>query len=226
MNSIGHVSRSSTGRRRIPALPGQAVLLVLLVAGLGGCAGQQAQQRIPARLEIQEQVGFTITEEVKVGEEVRQDYQAALSLLQDGKREQGTGMLEAVVQESPGVTAPRIDLGIAYHQAGALEQAEEHLLEALALNPNHPIVHNELGIIYRKTGRFQEARASYERAIAIYPGFHFARRNLAVLCDLYLADLQCALENYQAYMQTVPQDDEALIWIADLQNRLQETGAP
>ena len=55
----------------------------------------------------------------------------------------------------------------------------------------------------------------------MYPGFHFARRNLAVLCDLYLMDLQCALENYEAYMATVPRDDEATIWIADLKLRLE-----
>jgi Flp pilus assembly protein TadD len=210
---------------RRPA-PHAAVLLALVLSALGACAGQQAPQRMPARLEIQEQVGFTITEEVRVGEEVRQDYQAALALLEEGKSEQGIRMLEAVVRESPELTAPRIDLGIAYRQARALKEAEAHLLEALALNPSHPIVHNELGIIYRETGRFQEARASYERAIAIYPGFHFARRNLAVLCDLYLADLQCALDNYQAYMQTVPQDDEAIIWIADLQNRMKQGESP
>ena len=78
---------------------------------------------------------------------------------------------------------------------------------------------NELGIIYRKTGRFAEARKSYEAALAVFPGYHVARRNLAVLCDLYLADLKCALQNYEAYMQTVPEDDEASIWIADLRLR-------
>ena len=59
-------------------------------------------------------------------------------------------------------------------------------------------------------------------ALAVYPGFHFARRNLAILCDLYLADLDCALDNYEAYMKTVPGDEEASMWIADIRYRLDQ----
>ncbi len=82
------------------------------------------------------------------------------------------------------------------------------------------MAHNELGIVYRKTGRFSAARSSYEAALAIYPYYHYARRNLAILCDLYLADSQCALDNYEAYMATVSDDDEASMWITDLRNRM------
>jgi len=81
---------------------------------------------------------------------------------------------------------------------------------------------NELGIILRKTGRFQEAKRSYQAALAVYPGFHYARRNLAVLCDLYMADFDCALQNYEAYMATVPSDDQASMWIKDLRYRMNQ----
>ena len=187
---------------------------------LAGCATTGTSKRTPARIDLQEEVGFTITEEVRISSAARSDYERALALLQSGERAQGIGILEKVVADSPELSAPRIDLGIAYHQAGDLEKAEATLTEALKINPSHPIAHNELGIVYRKTGRFAEARKSYEAALDVYSGYHFARRNLAVLCDLYLADLECARENYEAYMQTVPGDDEATIWIADLENRM------
>lgn len=197
------------------------VMWWLSALALSACATTDTS-RTPARIELQDAVGFTIIEEARISSTVRTDYEEALSLLERGQHEQGIEVLEAVASAAPLVSAPRIDLGIAYHLAGDLEAAETNLLQALELNPEHPIVHNELGIIYRKSGRFTDARKSYQAALAVYPGYHFARRNLAVLCDLYLADLKCALENYEAYMATVPGDDEATMWISDISSRINQ----
>ncbi len=186
---------------------------------LSACASSGPSHK-PARIEIQEQLGFTITEKARISANVRLDYNEALTLFDQDRIDEGIALLELVAAAAPELSAPHIDLGIAYHRAGDLEAAEENLLLALESNPDHPIAHNELGIVYRKSGRFAEARQRYESALAIYPGYHYARRNLAVLCDLYLVDLRCALENYEAYMATVREDDEAEMWIADIRNRL------
>jgi Flp pilus assembly protein TadD len=202
--------------------PIKHILLALFVTLVAACATTSEPVRPPANIEIQEEVGFTITEEARIGGDVRADYEEALSYLQQGRHDEGIALLERVAEEAPDLSAPRIDLGIAQHRAGDLEGAEKNLLLALESNPEQPVAHNELGIIYRKTGRFPEARKSYEAALAVYPGFHFARRNLAILCDLYLADLDCALRNYEAYMKTVPSDEEASMWIADIRYRLDQ----
>lgn len=170
-------------------------------------------QAVPARIEIQEAVGFTIVEEAPINDAVRLDYNRAQDLLVQDRYADAIELLEKVAEVAPTLSAPRIDLGIAYHQLGELEAAEAHLHTALAINPAHPVALNELGIVYRKTARFAQARQSYEAALDVYPGFHFARRNLAVLCDLYLADLNCAVENYEAYMATVDSDEEAAMWL-------------
>jgi Flp pilus assembly protein TadD len=198
------------------------ILFALSASLVAACATTSEPVRPPVNVEIQEEVGFTITEEARIGGDVRADYETALSYLQQGRHAEGIELLERVADAAPELSAPRIDLGIAQHQAGDLEAAESSLRLALESNPEQPVAHNELGIIYRKTGRFTEARKSYESALAVYPGFHFARRNLAILCDLYLADLECALDNYEAYMKTVPSDDEASMWIADIRYRLDQ----
>ena len=195
-----------------------ALSLAAAACLLSACATTQTPKST-ARIEIQEAVGFTITEKARIGSSVRADYESALNLLQQGRHEQGVALLESVAESAPQFSAPRIDLGVAYHRAGDLESAERNLLLALEQNFDHPIAHNELGIVYRKTGQFAKAREAYESALAIYPGYHFARRNLAILCDLYLADADCALEHYEAYMATVHDDDEASMWITDLRNR-------
>ncbi len=197
----------------------KALIACVLTCCVVGCATTQST-RSNARIEIQEQVGFTITEEARVSEGTRGDHNRALLLIQQGDSAEGIALLQQVADATPQLSAPRIDLGIAYSRADNLQAAEEHLLMALVSNSQHPIAHNELGIVYRRLGRFDEARQHYEAALSIYPEFHYARRNLAVLCDLYLGDLQCALNNYEAYRSIVPDDEEARMWVADIRNRV------
>src|SRR5262249_23495190 len=153
--------------------------------------------------------GFTIAEKARVGADVRADFERALRALEQEEYASGIATLVKVTEAAPYLTTAHIDLAIAYGRVGDLDRAEASLQHALALNPRHPVAHNELGILYRKKGRFQEARQSYEKALALYPEFHFARRNLAILCDLYLRDVDCALEQYEKYTQAVPEDKTA-----------------
>jgi len=39
------------------------------------------------------------------------------------------------------------------------------------------------------------------------------------LCDVYLADLGCALKYYEAYQQAAPNDSDTAKWLADLNAR-------
>lgn len=189
--------------------------LALAALALAACASSG-----PTQTELRTERGFVITESVSVAPELRADFESAVQRLKQQDTAGGIALLVKVTDAAPQLTAAHVDLAMAYEQAGDLERAEASLKRALELSPRHPVVYNELGIVYRRTGRFEEARKSYVRALELHPEFHFARRNLAILCDVYLNDPACALENYELYARAVPDDEATSAWIADLHERI------
>jgi Flp pilus assembly protein TadD len=166
--------------------------------------------------------GFTIVESAKIDSATRSDYARAAGLLAQEHYAEGIALLQAIIAKQPKLAAAHVDLGIAYAKIDELDKAEQSLKSALELQPKHPIAWNELGLVQRKLGKLSDARASYEKSLAAAPGFHFARLNLAVLCDLYLEDAGCALDNYLLYQQAVPDDKQVAGWIASARTRAQK----
>ena len=164
--------------------------------------------------------GFIITEIPQMDETSRKDFERAVAIMKDQDYEKAVDILEKIIEKSPGVTAPYINIAIAYQYINKPEQAEENLKVALQLVPDHPVASNEYGLLCRKTGRFDDARAIYEKAIARFPDYYPVHRNLGILCDLYLNDPVCALEHYEIYSEAKPKDKLVKLWIADLRTRL------
>jgi tetratricopeptide (TPR) repeat protein len=198
--------------------PGDGILFAATFAlALAGCAAGQPKDE--PRREGAVSASTAIEESIKVDAAARADFEAALALLNDGKFDQGIELLNRVVQRAPASSAPYINLAIAQQNTGKLEAAEENLKKALAISPGHPVASNEYGILYRRTGRFAEARKTYEDTLTKHPAFLPARKNLAILCDVYMKDYECALENYQKYSEATPGDKTVETWIADVRTR-------
>jgi len=163
--------------------------------------------------------GFIIKEIPSVDAETVNDFERAVTMMQAGDYNAAGSLLEKVVEQGPGVTAPYINLAIASRHNGQPEQAEESLKTALQLIPAHPVASNEYGLLLRQAGRFAEARTIYEKALSTFPDYSPAHKNLGILCDIYLKDSACALEHYEIYSAAVPKDEQVKLWIADLRSR-------
>jgi tetratricopeptide (TPR) repeat protein len=165
--------------------------------------------------------GFMIHEVPGVAAATVRDFEQAVVMMQSGDYRAAGSLLEKVIEQGPGVTAPYINLAIARRHNGQPEQAEESLKTALQLLPAHPVASNEYGLLLRQAGRFSEARTIYEEALSAFPDYSPAHKNLGILCDLYLQDLGCALEHYETYSLAVPKDEQVKLWVADLRGRLE-----
>jgi tetratricopeptide (TPR) repeat protein len=213
------------------------IILAMLLPVLAGCAtsGKEktpvADESMPGRETLAVKgpavtkleggrKGFIIMETPTMDDEMRRDFDRAVSML--GKEEYGQAIeiLEKIIGKAPGVTAPYINAAIAYQRIGKQGQAEEHLKTALKLFPEHPVASNEYGLLYRRTGRFAEARTMYEKALARFPDYYPLHRNLGILCDMYQFDHVCALEHYEIYSSARPEDRQVKTWLADLHARL------
>lgn len=164
--------------------------------------------------------GFVIRELPGMNVEAQRNFARATDLLQARNYAEAIPLLQKVVDVAPGVSAPYINLAIAYRQTEQAGLAEKCLQSALELIPAHPVASNEYGLLLRQAGRFAEAREIYENSLGRFPDYQPLRKNLGILCDLYLNDPGCALEQYALYSVARPEDEQVKIWMADLNARL------
>ncbi|MFO7604769.1 MAG: Wzy polymerase domain-containing protein [Desulfurivibrionaceae bacterium] len=210
---------------------GGLLALALALALLSGCAKSAYEGAAVEQLQAEQEKasvqrlgngreGFVIREISDMTAESLDDFERAIVMMDDHNYEKAIELLENVIEQSPGVTAPYVNLAMAYARIGKTEPAERHLKTALALFPDHPAVSNEYGLLLRKSGRFTEAREIYEKALDSFPEYLPVHLNLGILCDLYLNDQECALKQYGIYSEAMPEDEQVEIWIAELQLRL------
>ncbi|GAB2876390.1 tetratricopeptide repeat protein [Microbulbifer echini] len=184
------------------------VFLLSVALFLSGCAGNQGANG-----------KITDYSSVRVSGSVNRDFERSLEFIAEKEFVKAIELLETVVQREQRLPAPFINLGIAHYQVGNEKKAEEAFLKALTLDAEHPVATNELAVLYRKQGRFADARKIYVNALAENPEYLPLIKNLGILCDLYLQDLQCALAQFQQYVQLEPEDQDVSIWLADLKRR-------
>ncbi|MDH5424232.1 MAG: tetratricopeptide repeat protein [Gammaproteobacteria bacterium] len=187
--------------------------LLLMTSLLSACMVAEVKQ------EADDERDIVISEEYGVDADVTQKFNQAVELIGQKQYEKAVTLLTDVTARTDKHSAPYVNLGVAYAKLGKIDEAEENLLKALKINPLHPVTNNELGIVYRQRGRFEDAKKAYQAVISRYPRFLPAIRNLGILCDIFMNDLECAIEQYAAYLEYSPDEKNIQIWLTDLQRR-------
>ncbi len=152
-----------------------------------------------------------------------QQYADALQLMKAGRTTEAELEFKQLTAAYPEFAGPQLNLGLLYLRGSRLPEAEAAFKAALERNPASAVAGNELGIVERKLGKFTEAEAAYQRTIAAEPNYAPAYLNLGVLYDLYLAEPQKALEQFEHYIQLAGENKQVAGWVVELRKRV---GAP
>jgi tetratricopeptide (TPR) repeat protein len=182
-----------------------------------------AQDRHPAAAESGTTAGVAAPDTAPIPERAAQQYAQALELMKSGRNTDAELEFQQLVAGYPQLTGPQLNLGLLYLRDSRLPEAETAFKTALEHSPNNVVAGNELGIVERKLGKFTEAEAAYQRTIAADPNYAPAHLNLGVLYDLYLAQPQKALEEFERYVEIAGENKQVTGWLAELRKR---TGAP
>jgi tetratricopeptide (TPR) repeat protein len=152
-----------------------------------------------------------------------QQYSQALDMMKSGRNTDAQLEFKQLASVYPQFAGPQMNLGLLYLHDSQLPEAEAAFKAALKVNPNNPVAANELGITLRRLGKFTEAEAAYQTAIAADPNYAPAHLDLGMLYDLYLAEPQKALEQFERYLEMAGDNKQVAGWVVELRKRV---GAP
>jgi tetratricopeptide (TPR) repeat protein len=158
-----------------------------------------------------------------IPERAAQQYAQALQFMKSGRNTDAELEFKQLLIGYPQLTGPQLNLGLLYLRDSRLPEAEAAFKAVLEMKPANAVAGNELGIVERRLGKFAEAEAAYQRTIAAEPNYAPAYLNLGVLYDLYLAQPQKALDEFERYIAIAGENKQVAGWMVELRKRV---GAP
>lgn len=152
--------------------------------------------------------------------DIQQRYQQGLVLMQDSAWAAAAAHWQAMLEQGAEFAGIYTNLALAQLQlqdyAAGLAAAEK----SRQLDEHYCPAWKTLALLQRHNGDFSAAEQSYLTAAACAPEDADIPFNLGILYDLYLQDLDNALQQYQRAQQLAGEDDSTLaMWITDLQRR-------
>jgi tetratricopeptide (TPR) repeat protein len=133
---------------------------------------------------------------------------------------------EDVVSKSPSRVYPRNNLGIAYTEAGRIDDAVRQFQNALAIDPEHASAYSNLGVLRARQGRLDDAMQAFQAALQHDPELVDAHNN-AGLVHLAQGRYEAAEQSFRTAMRLDPGYAKAHYNLGvcfERQGRLEEAG--
>lgn len=116
----------------------------------------------------------------------------AVLLVEQKRGDEAVGQLNAWARSQPANPAPHIELARLAQEHGDVREAENKLVDALAIDPNNPRALVALGSLREASGDVPQALANYSRALAVDPGQPAVAGKVAALQAASTAALRTA----------------------------------
>lgn len=154
-------------------------------------------------------------------DKVPKTYVDGLKAARSGDSKQAVQLLKVTIETHPVFSPAYTNLGLQQLKLKNYKEAEVSLKKSIDLKPDNPIAFLHLGVLYRLDGEFSDAREMYTKALKLDSDYAEAHLNLGILLDMYLYELDEALEHYEAYQSLQESKDKNVAkWIIDIKRRL------
>ncbi len=196
-------------------------LIIVLAIALASCQSTQAPKPVEpqtTRIKIKE------TGQAKQKDESLKIIRIAIEQIKLNKPDIAENILKNYLKTNNDPRA-QLNLALIYLKKQQLEPAHTLLTNIIKTEPDNSTALEHLAIIARQKGQFKKAKTLYLAALkqSNKPSIHL---NLAILLDLYLNELEPALQHYQTYQASGKAEQQGIPleqWIADLNVRIKRT---
>jgi len=93
----------------------------------------------------------------------------AVLLVEEDRRDEAMAQLQQWAQRQPGNPHPQIEMARLCQEHGDVREAENHLIDSLAIDPANPRALVALGQLRESQGDTSQALANYSRSLAVDP---------------------------------------------------------
>jgi len=146
-------------------------------------------------------------------------YKQALALQRQNRLDDAKSLYRHVLTIDPNHAGAWHFLGVIALIQNDLNQAREHIEQALILCDTNPVYHNNYGVVLKTMGCLHEAKTVFEKAISLHSEYADAWSNFGQILLLLKEEEQSIEHAFNKALQIVTNHPDALLHLAELRHR-------